>query len=428
MTTFTVNDAIFKPLREMSGADPAALQALVNGLNRNSYANATFTQAVQRGDFVFELVDQAILEQKGGGAFYSNDRGTDAFIDRGGKFAIQLDKDWFVPHGSDAATFTKSMNAGTALSMVIHEADHSNRQAMFDEAYKITVTTSYLPNLTGAARVAASVDTTMKAEVAGWYAELRTLQTELELKHISQFQFDLRTKEQSPFGKLLAVESQGKTLGLSGDALTNYVSDYGKTAIPSDYVDKYMSSYINTTIKPDDVRGILAYAQTNDPFQVKTYSEEVGPDGTFVSNATYNNGDRTTLIDTGLSCRVIETDGANDNADYAIRTTAYDAQGRKDLLSVNEDDGSYTGYDYDQTNERGDSIWSHHFDAQGREDWRYITMDDGAHEWTDFDQTNVRGDSIWQNRTDAQGREDWRYVTTGAAPLSIPWRRRPSRQ
>ncbi|MGO4390600.1 hypothetical protein AB4Z46_04505 [Variovorax sp. M-6] len=449
MTTFTINDAIFKPLKEAPGVDPAALQALVNGLNRNPYANATFTQAAQRGDFVFELLPHSTLARKGGGAFFSNDRGTDPFIARGNKFAIQLDKDWFVPHGTDAATFTKSMSASTALGMVIHEADHSNRQALFDDAFKISITPTYRPELTGAARVAASVDTTMKAEVAGWYAELQTLRKELELGHLSQFQFELRTKEQSPFGKLLAVESQGKVLGLSGDALTNYVSDHGKRAIPSDYVDRYISAYSNASTNPQDVRGILAYAQTNDPFQVKTYSEEVGADGAFVSNATFNNGDRITTIDTGLSCRVIETDSAHDNADYASRTTAYDAQGRLEQVIVTRDDGSLHGTAYDVRNSYSESRWEMEIDAQGRTDWAmsvgdngtsYVSnydelgnqgwrqidtaydiwnradyiitfMDDGSRVVHDYDQANTRSDSVWVTKTDAQGRIDWINVT-----------------
>src|ERR1700704_2608070 len=98
-----------------AGADPAALQNFVNALNQNAYANATFTQAVQRGDFVFELVDHADMANEGAGAFFSNDRGTDAFDKRGGNFAIKLDRDWFVPNGSDAATLAYSQAVTSAL-------------------------------------------------------------------------------------------------------------------------------------------------------------------------------------------------------------------------------------------------------------------------------------------------------------------------
>ena len=47
-------------MREAAGADPTALQNLVNALNANPYANATFTEAVQRGDFVGTVARRCI--------------------------------------------------------------------------------------------------------------------------------------------------------------------------------------------------------------------------------------------------------------------------------------------------------------------------------------------------------------------------------
>jgi hypothetical protein len=97
MKTFTTNDPIFKPVKDVGGLDPAALQNLVNALNQNPYANATLAMAAQRGDVVFELWDHEDLKKDGAGARFSNDRGTREFAEREGRFAIQLDKDWFVP-------------------------------------------------------------------------------------------------------------------------------------------------------------------------------------------------------------------------------------------------------------------------------------------------------------------------------------------
>jgi hypothetical protein len=71
------------------------------------------------------------------------------------------------------------------------------------------------------------------------------------------------------------------------------------------------------------------------------------------------------------------------------------------------DDGSRTWYDYDQTNERGDRIWSNHVDASGREDWANITMDDGRRKWYDYDQDGSQGWSRFEADFDAGGRQDF---------------------
>jgi hypothetical protein len=113
----------------------------------------------------------------------------------------------------------------------------------------------------------------------------------------------------------------------------------------------------------------------------------------------------------GQVSRVVETDGANDNADYATRTTVYDAEGRVDNVTTGMDDGSRDWSDNDQANEREDQLWQRRTDAQGRDDWIRITGDDGAVEWFDYDQANERDDKIWSRRYDAQGREDWIKIT-----------------
>ncbi|MET3495106.1 hypothetical protein [Variovorax boronicumulans] len=179
------------------------------------------------------------------------------------------------------------------------------------------------------------------------------------------------------------------------------------------------------------------------------------PDGSFTEIVTQTEGSSsgdsqtTEYSSTGEVIQTTEIDGAQDNADYSTRFTAfdkqgqpdftdfyrddgtrdrsdndqggsqdwvhadshYDAQGREDWRSVTMDDGSKVWTDFDQNNERGDRIWENRVDARGREDWRSVTMDDGSKVWTDFDQNNERGDRIWENRVDARGREDWASVT-----------------
>jgi hypothetical protein len=62
--------------------------------------------------------------------------------------------------------------------------------------------------------------------------------------------------------------------------------------------------------------------------------------------------------------------------------------------------------DYDQTDERGDRIWSNRTDAWGREDWRNITLDNGARVLTDFDQDGSHGWNRFESNFDASGRLD----------------------
>ncbi len=422
MTTFTINDEIFKPLKEADGADPAALQNFVNALNQNAYANATFTQAVQRGDFVFELVDHADLAKVGAGALFSNDRGTPEFIARDNQFAIKLDKDWFVPNGSNAAGLTHPQIVASDLGIVTHEADHSNTQALFDEAYKINSTTpdTYRPDLIGVARVVAAVDLTMKAEVAGWYADLKTLRIELDDGRISQVKFDALTDPAngSVAGKLLAVEAEGKALGLSGDALTDYVSDHGKGLLPSGYIERYTASYAPGT-DPQEVRAHLAYA-LNDPNGIYSFTEEVGPDGTYVATATYNNGDTRTTVDSGVmvSAETVFGNGSREVFQYDVDNSEswstsyshYDAQGRNDATEVTMDDGSRSQYEYYDPN--GFMPWSafeRHYDAEGRNDWYGMTMNDGSRNTVLMDVSNSESWSSIQSHFDTQGRNDSTY-------------------
>ena len=456
MTTFTTNDPIFQPLK--NGGDPRALQNLVNALNQNAYANASFAQAVQRGDFVFELVEHGFLARKGATALYSNDRGSSEFVARGNKFAIQLDNDWFIPQSETPAFLAAPKSLISALGILTHEADHSNRQPLFDEANKLASTfpASYRPDLTGAARVAASVDLTMKAEVAGWYADLNTLRTELADGRLSPGQYRAYTAADGVNGKLIAAELMGQALGLSGDALANYVADHGKKAIPSDYVERYLTAFESSGVDSNEVRKILTYS-LNDPGQVKDFSEEVGPDGTYISSATYNNGERiTTVIDgyrdshsttkevaqadgsyrivesnvvssyngdgsfgdqvrreydsSGHAFRVTETDGAHRNASFDTRTTLIDGQGRPDWVDVILDDGSRDWNDYDENGSQGWSRVESHIDRLGRTDHTMVYAHDGSRDWHDYDQDGSQGWAEVVSHIDPQGRTDYTTV------------------
>ncbi|MGO4390597.1 hypothetical protein AB4Z46_04490 [Variovorax sp. M-6] len=163
------------------------------------------------------------------------------------------------------------------------------------------------------------------------------------------------------------------------------------------------------------------------------------------------NGDRTSTdyFANGKINRITEIDGAHDNADYASRTTAYDAQGRLEQVSVTRDDGSLHGTAYDVRNSYSESRWEMEIDAQGRTDWAmsvgdngtyYVSnydqlgnqswkqidtaydiwdradysikiMDDGSYVTTDYDQSGVRSDSVWQNYFDSQGRVEHVNIT-----------------
>ena len=174
---------------------------------------------------------------------------------------------------------------------------------------------------------------------------------------------------------------------------------------------------------------------------------------------TLGDGDEhVTVFDaSGRTLWTTEIDGAFDDADYAWRTTAYDAQGRVDFTQTHRDDGSRNDWDNDQdgtqgwkssdvhfdaqgrrdwqrviedddsvvwidadqADERGSSIWSSHTDAQGRQDWQRVIQDDGSVDWIDFDQADERGNSIWSSHTDAQGREDWQRAVKDDG--SVDW-------
>ncbi|VWX61967.1 hypothetical protein VARIO8X_50594 [Burkholderiales bacterium 8X] len=453
MTVFTIDDKIFGAIKSFPGVAANAVQNLVIALNSNRSANETLSLAVTRGDLVIELANSDLLSQNNASALYSNDRGTRNFIERGNKFAIQLDPAWFVEQktaeGTAPAAFTKLQTALTSIGFIAHEADHSNNQALYDEAYQLRTKTpaELRPDLTGAARSAASLDLVMKAEVLGWYAELSAIRSAAAADHISQGQYQARTAD-SFYAGLIKVESQGKALGLTGSALIDYIGTNGRPVISGMYVDRYIDAYLQAGTDKNEVRGILTYV-LNDPNQVKGFSEDLGPEGTYISSAVYNNGDRVTTIygeghtrtketlqpdgtyrttethsvtaynpdgsfrdqtitrhDASGSQTRTEVDGASDNSDYSSRTTTIDYQGRVDWSYDTLDDGSTTWKDYDQTGSRGDSIWMSHTDAQGRSDWVHVTQDDRSINWIDYDQQNLYGAARWESRTDAQGRLD----------------------
>ena len=343
--------------------------------------------------------------------------------------------------GRGEAGVLHDLAVNSALGIVTHEADHSNRQPLYDEAYKLSTTTAqnYRPDLTGAARVAASVDLTMKAEVAGWYADLNTLRAEVAIGHVSAGQYKAYTREGTIDAKLIAIELQGKAQGLTGNALAEYVADHGKEAIPVSYATRYTDNYTPTGVDKIEVRGILAYALDH-PNQLKDFTEEVGPDGTYVTSASYNNGERiTTIYDArpdrysetrevmvdghyrlvsehsvssynsdgsfgdestiqyfagGAVWQVTEIDGARDSADYAMRTTI-GSRYQTDL----DEDGSKAWVRIDSA-----------YDTWGRQDSANEFMDDGSTTSRDYDQAGARSDSVWTTHADAQGRVDWVHV------------------
>ncbi|MGJ7611540.1 MULTISPECIES: S8 family serine peptidase [unclassified Variovorax] len=303
MATFTTNDAVFNLLRRAENLDPIALQNFVTALNQNAFGNAGLSAATARGDVVFVLATPAELATAKAGAIFSNDRGTKAFIDRGGKFSIMLDPTWFVPQGAEQAMFALPTKPGAlavnvgALGMVIHEVDHSNRQAMLDEAYRLKVEgpSTFRPDLTGFDRFVASVDLANKVEVAGWYADLQTLRAEVTAGRLGIGHFNALTGDNSVAGKLLVVEAEGKARGLNGTALVDYVHATGKSAIPASYQTRFTTEYAPPRVVPGTLPGAKALT---DPGGLADFSEEVAPDGSYVSTATYNNGTRiTTTID-----------------------------------------------------------------------------------------------------------------------------------
>jgi hypothetical protein len=209
--------------------------------------SATSTVA-DRGDAVFELVEHNRLKENSAGAQFSNDRGTDAFARRGNVFGMQLDETWFIsssstitrPDGTTEiiqtpAAWSSRKGAAERLGMAVHEGDHANHQAWYDEADKLRNTTpaEYRPELIGAARAAASVDLYMRAEVSGWYADLLSLRADVDAGRITNTEYILRVREGTVAASLSGVEWDGKSQGLTGAALADYVADHAKGALPA---------------------------------------------------------------------------------------------------------------------------------------------------------------------------------------------------
>jgi hypothetical protein len=136
-------------------------------------------------------------------------------------------------------------------------------------------------------------------------------------------------------------------------------------------------------------------------------------DGSFTEVIQQSDGDSSTneYTSDGVTTSSTQTDGANDDADYASRTVVFDSQGREESRSTTHDDGTLDRIDFDEGNERGDRSIEIRTDAQGKEDWQRITHDDGAVHWRDLDQRGEHAGRIWENMTDAQGKEDWQRIT-----------------
>ncbi|WP_418128055.1 hypothetical protein [Variovorax sp. KK3] len=342
--------------------------------------------------------------------------------------------------------------------MTIHEVQHNASQGWYDEAYRLrgTSPSEYRSDLMGAERAATSVELMMRAEVAGWYADLQALRSLRDSGQMTSTEYVMRTQEGTIYANLMDAEMSGRAMGHSGVALANYVAEHAQGSIPSNYIVEYTAAMTPPAISQSAVRGILGFAFT-DPAQMVSFHEEVGPDGSYTAIATYNNGERvTTTYDgyegaysqtrevvqpngshattqthtiesynadgsagdqvtrhysAGRLADVVEVDSSLDDVDYGTRTTTYDAQGRIDSIEIRRDDGSRDVVDYDQGSSQAWGRVESHFDAQGRLDYTNEFMDDGSRTGHDYDQTQVRGDSVWSNHIDAQGRTDWVSVT-----------------
>ena len=466
MTTFTTSDSIFDPIKLAEGVSPTALQNFVNALNEDPYANAQVSAMINRGTAVFEVVPHQTLVEHGAAALYDSGRTSD-FVDRGGKFAVRLDQDWFVNRTTtvdghtvvtQVAAWATSVGASSRIGLTIHEVQHNASQSWYDEAYRLRDTSpaAYRPELTGAERAAASVELIMRAEVAGWYADLQTLRSLRDSGQMTPTEYHMRTQENTVYANLMDAELSGKAMGNSGAALANYVAEHAQGSLPSNYVANYTSAMTPPSVSQAAVRSVLGYA-LNDPAQMTSFEEQTGPEGSYTAMATYSNGERisttydgyegvysqikeirqadgsyrtarTQVIESyntdgspgdqiirshdsaGRLAHVIEIDGARDNTDYNTRTTTWDAQERKDWFDVLRDDGNRDWTDYDQTSTQPWTRVESRFDAQGREDYATVSMDDGSRTVHDYDQTNARGDRTWQTHVDAQGRTDWTNV------------------
>jgi hypothetical protein len=304
--------------------------------------------------------------------------------------------------------------------------------------------------------------------------ELATLNTEYSASNRAILATD------DTFKELARLDSVASGMGLTGTDKADYVIAQARPVVAAYNNHFYRdagSKYVIETLHLNGTPEGTAYdAHVKATFNLVGYvvtDVVMHDDNSSSASVIYENGDRrdvvfdssgslyeehraaangdstTTRYDTsGHATQVTETDGAQNNADYSTRFTAYDAQGRTDFTDLYRDDGTrdrtdndqngsqnWTRLDshfdaqgredyrtatlddggkdwtdFDQSNARGDSVWSNHTDAQGREDWRLIAQDDGGKDWIDFDQSNTRGDSVWSNHTDAQGREDWRAI------------------
>ncbi|WP_143684773.1 hypothetical protein [Variovorax sp. KK3] len=242
------------------------------------------------------------------------------------------------------------------------------------------------------------------------------------------------------YRRFTELSKEADALGLSGQVRTQHLIENSRVEMGaySDHLYRdWAATYATqaTKMNPKEAAAYLVHAKNT--FHSEGYSIEsqtyddgsshvwIRHEGGRVTEYIYDhsayrssridtmaNGDqtRTDYYASDEICRIADTDGAHDNPDYSTRIQAFDAHGRPDSLAVWEDDGAYTGYDYDQANERGDSIWTIHRDSQGRTDWIAIYEDDGGYTGKDYDQNNERGDSIWSIRLDKFGRKDWNEV------------------
>jgi len=264
--------------------------------------------------------------------------------------------------------------------------------------------------------------------------QLATLGTGYSAVNRIQLESDVTYKE---FARLNSVADG---LGLSGAAKTSYVLEQSRPTVAAYGLNFYRDSASSYVIKTLNLNGTLEGAtydaHVKSTFNVVGYEVKdvvMHDDNSFSGSVVYANGNRRDMVfdsngnlfqqrdstangDTtttrydvsGRTVSITDFDGAHNNSDYDTRIRNFDAQGREDLRTVTNDDGSRDLVDIDQKNERSDSSITSHLDAQGREDWRNTINDDGSRGWVDFDQDGSQTLSRYEARFDSQGREDWR--------------------
>lgn len=213
----------------------------------------------------------------------------------------------------------------------------------------------------------------------------------------------------------------GRTLDVAWDAL---IEATAVTIVDGDIQTRYYANGVkvetSTHVYDAIEYGAIKVGSDWVPYSVQITSpsgvvQYIGKSGTATSingqvtryEATETNGDQTIreFDHNGNMSKLIEVDGAHDNANYATRSMTYDAQGRTFMTETMMDDGTrsedYYYLDFNPWLPLGSS--STHYDAQGRNDASTFRMNDGSAYSYRYD---VDGSQPWSSTYslhDAQG-------------------------